>query len=131
MLKKPCIDCGAPTVGTRCPKHDEAHRGRVNATQTARRRARGGRPQYSGTWARQSRAIRDNATVCWLCGEGPRPDDPWQADHLYPAAMTGGAPSPALPAHRSCNIARSNKARAGQRGNRLHPGQNMGKRRGS
>ena len=125
MLKKPCIDCGTPTTGTRCPVHEQGHRDRVNARQTQQRKARGGRPQYSGTWARQSRAIRDNATICWLCGDGPRDGDPWQADHLLPASM-GGTGGPALPAHRSCNIARSNRARAAG-GTTPYPGQNMGR----
>lgn len=113
-MRTTCIDCGTPgTTGTRCNKCDGAHRVKVNRKQTVLRRSRGGRPQYSGAWARQARAIRDNATVCWLCGDGPRDDDPWQADHLLPASM-GGTGGPALPAHRSCNIARSNKARAGR-----------------
>lgn len=125
MLRKPCIDCGTPTDGTRCPTHQEIWGRDKDARQTAQRKARGGRPQYAGTWARQSRAVRANATVCWLCGNGPRPDDPWQADHLYPAAMTGGAPGPALPAHRSCNVARSNRARAKGRGTDPDPGRNL------
>lgn len=130
-MKKPCIDCGTPTNGTRCPQHETRHRTKVNRTQTLTRRARGGRPQYSGAWAKQSAAIRNTATTCWLCGDGPRPDDPWQADHLLPAAITGGAPGPALPAHRSCNIARSNKARSRQGGTTPDPGRNMGRRRES
>ena len=124
-MKKPCIDCGTPTTGTRCPVHETRHRAAVNRTQTLRRKARGGRPQYSGQWARQAAAVRANATTCWLCGDGPRPNDPWQADHLYPAALTGGAPGPALPAHRSCNIARSNRARRGEGGTSPYPGRNI------
>jgi hypothetical protein len=45
--------------------------------------------------------------VCWLCGEGARPNDPWQADHVDP----GNHHSQLLGAHRSCNIGRANKGR--------------------
>ena len=46
--------------------------------------------------------------VCWICGEGARAGDPWQADHV----TAGDYHSQLLGAHRSCNIARANKARS-------------------
>ena len=111
-MKQPCLNCGTPGTRNRCERCHTTHRQTINARQHAQRKANGGRPQYAGNWQATSRAIRATATRCWLCGEGPRPNDPWQADHTIPAAH-GGHHSPAAPAHRSCNIARSNKLRGG------------------
>ena len=65
----------------------------------------GGRNEKSGPYVyynADGKLVRDTATHCWLCGEPARPDDPWQADHIYP----GKPDSPLAPAHRSCNIRR-------------------------
>src|SRR2546427_13264263 len=78
---------GRPTAhGNRCPEH---------AIPALPR---------SGTYTRTARRIVDEATYCWLCGGGPRPDDPFVADHVLPRAY-GGADSidNLRPAHRSCN----------------------------
>jgi 5-methylcytosine-specific restriction endonuclease McrA len=109
-MKQPCLDCGNPTSGTRCPKCSGAHLRARNTKQTGLRKSKGGRPQYAGGWAAYSKAIRATATVCHLCGEGPKADDPWQADHIIPAARGGGA-GPAAAAHRSCNVGRANRER--------------------
>lgn len=97
-MNKPCIDCGQVTASTRCPSCLKTKQGgRV-------------RPHYSGDYAARAKAVRDTAQVCWICGEQEKPGDPWQADHVIP-----GAPdSPLAPAHRSCNIARSNRSRSKQ-----------------
>jgi hypothetical protein len=109
-MMKPCLDCGTPSEHERCnPCQTIFNRGRYGK-QTAQRKAKGGRPQYGGGWAAYSRAIRAAATICWICNEGPKPNDPWQADHLMPAQHGGGA-GPARAAHRSCNIARGNRTR--------------------
>jgi hypothetical protein len=109
-MMKPCLDCGTPSDGNRCPKCHGAHTLARNTKQTGDRKMNGGRPQYAGGWAAYSKAIRQTATTCHLCGQGPKPDDPWQADHLIPAAEGGGA-GPARAAHRSCNIRRANRSR--------------------
>lgn len=82
----------------------------MNAEQAAIRKGRGGRPGYGGQYRKQAAVIRATALRCWLCGEGPRPDDPWQADHVIPIAE-GGAAGPLAPAHRSCNVSRANRKR--------------------
>jgi len=60
--------------------------------------------RYDNASYKTARArLRANARVCWICGQGPRPDDPWEADHV-----TG---SELRPAHRSCNRARTRRPR--------------------
>lgn len=55
---RPCLDCGAPTKGTRCPAHEAAR-------QRARNQAR---TQYAGTWRTQSRRARKAQPWCSICG---------------------------------------------------------------
>ena len=109
-MKNPCMDCGRPADGTRCPTHATRHQRGKDRTQTLRRISEGGRPHYGGGWKRKAALVRATATVCHICGEGPKPNDPWQADHTIPAQWGAGA-GPILPAHRSCNIGRGNRTR--------------------
>jgi hypothetical protein len=108
-MMKPCIDCGTPTNDTRCPTHTNEH-DRAKDRGRARHHNEYGRAKHRGEGAR----VRATATRCHICGQGPKPNDPWQADHLIPLANNRGGGGPLLPAHRSCNIARSNKLRAGK-----------------
>ena len=98
-LPKPCLTCGTLTAGL----------GRCEPCRLAEgRRADGMRPKrehYAGKYQAEAKRVRDTARICWLCGQGPRDADPWQADHVEP----GQVGSPLLPAHRSCNIRRSNQ----------------------
>jgi hypothetical protein len=64
--------------------------------------------QYSGAYRRLAKIVRDNAQACHICKEGYRPNDPFEADHLYPGTEVTSIAQLA-PAHRSCNIARGNK----------------------
>ena len=100
---KPCLDCGVLTSGgNRCDVHQQ----RVDKLHDLRRqtikRATG---QYSGDYRKRAKQVRETATVCHLCGEPARWNDPWEADHLIP----GEPDSPLAAAHRSCNIARGDK----------------------
>jgi len=109
-MMQPCLDCGRPSDGARCPHHQRGYDATRYRKQTGDRKSKGGRPQYAGGWAKVSALVRATATTCWLCGQGPRRDDPWQADHVLPAATHAGT-GPIKPAHRSCNVARSNRER--------------------
>jgi hypothetical protein len=81
-MRRPCLGCGTLIAsGSRC------------ASCTT--------PLYIGDYPARARAVRDNATTCWLCGLGPRPGDPWQADHV-----TASPDSDLMAAHRSCNARR-------------------------
>lgn len=93
-MNKPCLDCGTPTPRTRCATCTRNHT-----------RNRRGRPHYAGNYRQRAAAIRAAAHTCWLCGGGPKQEDPWQADHIFPGDPT----SPLAPAHRSCNARRGNK----------------------
>ena len=96
-VPRPCLDCGELTSKTRCP-------GCARAKESTRVRHR---PHYGGDYRKRAAEVRANATSCWLCGDGPRLGDPFQADHVVP----GEPDSPLLPAHRSCNIRRWHQER--------------------
>jgi hypothetical protein len=112
-MLKPCLDCGTPADSTRCHRCGDTFNRARNRQATLRRQTNGGRIYQTGAYRTASAYVRANATRCHLCGNGPRDNDPWQADHLIPVAG-GGELGPLLPAHRSCNIARSNRLRAGK-----------------
>ena len=50
---------------------------------------------------RRRRLLAATPEICWRCGGGPRPGDPWEAGHVIDAAR-GGGPQVARE-HRSCN----------------------------
>ena len=104
-MKQPCLDCGAISEQGRCPACSKQR----EAIRTARRQQLG---HYRNGYSTRAKHVRATAITCWLCGEGARPDDPWQADHVVPMAE-GGAPDGELaPAHRSCNIRRTAQRRS-------------------
>lgn len=92
-MQRPCLGCGTLT---RHPK------GRCPPCLT-QARAHYDNPTYRADAAQ----VRATATRCWICGQGPRPNDPWHADHLEPGQRT----SELLPAHASCNVRRGNEMR--------------------
>lgn len=102
-FRQPCVECGELSRnGSRCEKHQRKIDGERDAVRNARKKLTG---QYSGDYQKRAREVREAAERCWLCGEGPRRNDPWQADHVVP----GDPYSPLLPAHRSCNASRGNR----------------------
>jgi hypothetical protein len=100
MAARPCLNeaCGYIGPVSRrglCPTHERAFQARRNKQRT----------HYRGDYPQRAATVRANATVCWLCGEGPRTGDPWQADHVTP-----GSPNSELrAAHESCNARRGNR----------------------
>jgi len=108
-VKQPCLDCGIPTDGSRCRQHTVRHERQRQRTQTLKRMVGGAAPRpYGGDYRQRAAEVRATTSICWLCGEAWRPDDPWQADHVEP----GNVYSQLRGAHRSCNIGRANKGRA-------------------
>jgi hypothetical protein len=103
MAKMPCLVCKKLTDGnSRCEAHQKMWDDQAEAKRRARKQATG---QYSGDYKARARMVRENAYVCHLCNEGPKLNDPWQADHINP----GDPYSPLAAAHRSCNARRGNK----------------------
>ena len=100
---KPCLDCGKLSVNSRCDEH--------SAAAETRRASGRVRPHYSGTYRARAKKVREQAVSCWICKEGARVGDPWQADHYLP----GDLDSPLLPAHRSCNIRRHHELKREQK----------------
>jgi len=102
---KPCLDCNKITAGgTRCidcqKKIDDLAAVRRNQIKRSTN-------QYGGSYKRRAALIRQTAIICWICGEGPRANDPWQADHVNPGENGDFAELRA--AHGTCNRAKSNK----------------------
>lgn len=101
---KPCAVCGVLTSGgNRCDYHENLVK-QLHEIKRAEVKKRTG--QYSGDYRRRAAQVRAEALVCWICGEGARPGDPWQADHVVPAES--GSVAELKPAHGSCNRRRSN-----------------------
>ena len=97
----PCLVCGKLTRGgNKCEEHRPPPRDR--SARELKKKLTG---QYSGDYRRRAKTVRDSASICHICGEGYRPRDPWQADHLIP----GDPSSPLAAAHRSCNASRGDK----------------------
>ena len=91
-----CLDCKRITPRqTRCEECDRMRQQHRNASRT----------HLHGSYKREAKRVRDSASHCWLCGEGPRLDDPFTADHV----VASDPHSPLMPAHRSCNSRRGNK----------------------
>ena len=96
-IQRPCLGCRRLTTNpVRCTTCNASRQALIDAHRTHKRE------HYKGDYQARAKLVRDTATHCWLCGEPARPDDPWQADHIYP----GKSDSPLAPAHRSCNIRR-------------------------
>jgi hypothetical protein len=112
-VKQPCLDCGRPVEGARCQQHGLTYeRSRQRVQQFRRSRGEGAVRPYDAEYRKRAAWVRGTTMVCWLCGEGARADDPWQADHV----TAGDYGSELRGAHRSCNISRANKGRAKNRG---------------
>lgn len=83
-MKRPCLTCGQPTTGTRCPAH----------TTTDQRR----RPTEHRRAHRDARALLAplvaNGTTCGRCGQPIQPHQAWDADRR---------PYGWEPAHATCN----------------------------
>lgn len=97
-IQRPCLTCRNLTTNIK----------RCDPCQAAWERNRNeARTHYKGDYQRRAKQVRDTATTCWLCGQGPKEGDPFQADHVEP----GKRDSELRAAHRSCNAARGNAKR--------------------
>lgn len=79
MLKRPCLDCGTPTTGSRCPEH-------TRAKYRERQRTRDPIPVQvyaTAAWRRMADAVVAEADACHWCGT-PAYVAKLTADHIHP-----------------------------------------------
>lgn len=109
MPLRPCLDCGKPTDGTRCPTDRLAH----DNARYARRGTTAERG-LSGAHARMSRHYRETGAACACttcpehegrpCGRHGTPDNPITAGHIIPRSKGGpSVPDNYQPECRRCN----------------------------
>lgn len=110
-FKQPCLVCGQLTDGdSRCAVHQEAFRQQRNKRLDSLERSEKKRKRYSSTYHKRAKRLRELAriqpTVCYICKQTIRGDQPVQADHIYPELDDL---SPLAPVHARCNQSRGNK----------------------
>lgn len=81
MPRRPCLDCGTPTNGDRCPLHRQAQRAKYGRTHQAER----------ATW---SPLVNTGTIRCTICHQPIDPGTPWDLGHV---------PPPIHPQHARCN----------------------------
>ena len=105
---KPCLDCKKLTAGdSRCQSCEQTFYNSPHQVQRREARAQHKASLYDRNYANRRKEIKATATVCYLCLKPYTLTDPLETDHLYPKL---GNESPLLPAHRTCNNKKSNRA---------------------
>lgn len=92
MPLRPCLDCGTPTAGTRCPMHTQA-RDRARGSAHARGYDRAHQA------ARAQLELTLPAPCAYGCGTTLHPDSDWVAAHIIDGDPTAGW----VASCRSCN----------------------------
>lgn len=104
MTARPCLDCGEPGPGTRCPDCQQ-HRPAERARGTAHERG------YDARWTRLSRRARRLQPFCTWCGAV----DHLQADHLrWPARSLDDVRVLCQPCHATAPARRGRAAEGGE-----------------
>lgn len=65
---RPCLDCGAPSAGARCPTHTRAQREKYGPEHRAQRVA----------WVP---SVAAGTVCCWRCEELISPAEAWDLGH--------------------------------------------------
>jgi hypothetical protein len=81
MIRRPCLDCGRLTAGSRCSTHERQHRAKYGSAHRALRRV----------WAP---VVAAGGVRCSRCGDVIAVGDGWDLDHR----LDGSRPS-----HARCN----------------------------
>jgi hypothetical protein len=104
-FRKPCSKCGElfNTGGSLCPACRAVYNQKKEADENRRVKKAF---LYGGDYRKKAKAVRDSATICFMCGGVFTLDDPPQADHVDP---TLGHRSPLVPMHGRCNRDKGNK----------------------
>jgi 5-methylcytosine-specific restriction enzyme A len=88
MLKRPCLDCGRLTTGSRCPDHTRAHQ---RTRDLARRDDPMRQLRRSSAWRRLSEQARAQQPWCSVPGCH---DLDLTADHIISPLLGGGPLDP-------------------------------------
>jgi 5-methylcytosine-specific restriction protein A len=100
LPRQPCLDCGAPATGPRCPVH--TRRRDANRGTTTQR-------GYGSSWQRVAKAAIARQPWCSDCGA----TEDLTADHVVMRVEGGsGDPANVEVCCRPCNTRRSNRRRA-------------------
>lgn len=98
-MRKPCLVCGTPSAGSRCPAHQAQYQAAVDE-----RRGTPAERGYGAEHKRRALALRAQRRGCCLCGlpidydlRAPSPGA-FSAHHL-----TGDKSGPLDAAHKVCN----------------------------
>lgn len=104
MVRKPCIDCGTPSEGTRCTECQRP----VDRVKLRSKRVR--RPQVSGETERRARVVaayrREHGNVCPGWNREPHESGDLTADHPHAVGAGGSERQPLTVLCRSCNGAK-------------------------
>ena len=95
-VKRPCLECGTPTEGSRCPAHRLPKRRSPSALAARKHPERARRKAVVDAW------IAEHGYVCpgWKIPAHPSTD--LTADHVVPVSK-GGLGGPMTTLCRSCN----------------------------
>ena len=106
-MRRPCLECGALTEGSRCPEH-RRERDRI---QLASKRER--RPRISSEDRRRAEAVREwraeHGDWCPGWQRPPHPATDLTADHLVSFAVSGDEHGELVVLCRSCNSSKSDR----------------------
>ena len=91
-VKRPCIDCGVPAFGPRCPAHQLVQRAKYGAAHVATR----------NEWRP---LVEAGQVFCWSCTEQIRPVDLWDLGHVTAELVHRFAAR--WPEHQHCNRSRA------------------------
>jgi len=84
-IQRPCLVCRRLTTNIqRCQQCQGAWQANRNKK----------RVHYQGDYASRAKRVRDTTLLCWICGKGSNPDDPWRFgfDPTPPTAIGGVMP---------------------------------------
>lgn len=98
MPMRPCLTCGTPARGTRCPPCQRSH--------DTHRRPSPNQRGYDAEYRKARRIILATGPACAICGTAPATT----ADHIVPVSRGGTNELTNLrPACHPCNSARGNR----------------------
>lgn len=104
MVRKPCLDCGKPSEGTRCPDCQRP----VDRSKLRSKRTR--RPQVHGETERRAAVVaahrRTHGAWCPGWGRPPHESDDLTADHPHAVGAGGDERQELTVLCRSCNGAK-------------------------